>query len=192
MRIHLSLLLGMLLGSSVPAAAQIPSVQGVQTVSMRESFAPVVSTAQIEPALSLPRAPLANTDPTLGPDHFTGAFGGTYKSGLGLDGLETLSQMREIKTLFVTRSSIPLLNLWSGRLRFDGFSSTSNTQNVQLGPSAAGGLEDFRPPRQTSSSQSRSIDRYGVSLSFHFGRGAQIGRPAQAWHSFARIIHAAR
>jgi hypothetical protein len=191
MRIHLSLLLGILLGSSVPTAAQIPSVENV---SMRDLLAPVVNTAQVAPAPSLPRAPLVSAKPTIGPDHFPfpGAFAGVYGRGDGLDGLETLSQMRKVKTLFVTRSSLPLLNLWNGRLRFDGFSSTSNTQNVQLGPSAAGGLEDLRPRRQTSSIESRSIDRYGVSLSFHFGRGAQIGRPAQAWHSFARIIHAAR
>jgi hypothetical protein len=189
MRVHLNLLLGMLLGSSVPSAAQIPSVQ---TVSMRDSLAPVVSTAQVAPAPSLPRAPFVIAKLRIGPDHFPATFAGVYGRGDGLDGLETLSQMRKVKTLFVTRSSLPLLNLWSGRLRFDGFSSTSNTQNVQLGPSAAGGLEDFRPRPQTWSIESRSIDRYGVSLSFHFGRGAQIGRPAQAWHSLARIIHAAR
>jgi len=189
MRIYLSLLLGMLLGSSVSAVAQIPRVQ---IVSMRGSLAPIVTTARITPTPSMPRPPLGIAKPTIEPDHFTGAFAGAYERGQGLDGLESLSQMRKVKTLFVTRSSLPLLYLWGGRLRFDGFSSTSNTQNLQLGPSAAGGLEDFRPLRQTSSIESRSIDRYGLSLSFHFGRGAQIGRPAQVWHSLARVFDAVR
>jgi hypothetical protein len=54
-------------------------------------------------------------------------------------------------------------------------------QNVELGPSAAGGLQDFRLLRQGYPRGSRSVDLYGVSLSFHFGRDAQIGRPAQIW-----------
>lgn len=189
MRIHLSLLLGVLLGSCVPAMAQSPAVQ---LASMQEPLAPTAAMAQMAPAPLLPRAPLPPEKPGKYTGHFSYTLTRTHESQLTLEDLETLSQMREVKTLFITKSSLPLLNLWGGRLRFDGFASTINTQNVQLGPSAAGGLEDFRPPRQASSIESRSSDRYGFSLSFHLGRGAQIGRPEQVWQSLARVFDAAR
>ena len=124
--------------------------------------------------------------------HFSYLFAGAYERDQGLEGLESLSPMREVKTLFLTQSSLPLVQLWGGRLRLDGFTSTLHMQNVQLGPSAGGGLLDFRPPRQSYPGGPRSIDLYGVSLSFHFGRDAQIGRPTQIWRCLARIVGAAR
>jgi len=192
MYIHLTLLLGVLLSSCVSAVAQVPAVQ---IGSTREPLAPLTTTAQIVSSPSIARTPLLPDKPENYAGHFSYTLARSHESrqGLqGLDELETLSQMREVKTLFITKSSLPLLNLWGGRLRFDGFTSTIDTQNVQLGPSAAGGLEDFRPPRQTSSVESRSNDRYGFSLSFHLGRRAQIGRPEQVWRSLARVFDAAR
>ena len=63
-------------------------------------------------------------------DHFSYAFAGSYETDRGLTGLENLSQKRKVKTLFVTRSSLPLVNLWGGRLGLEGFTSTLNMQNV--------------------------------------------------------------
>ena len=117
-------------------------------------------------------------------------FARAYERDQGLEGLKSLSPIRQVKTLFLTQSMLPLLQLWGGRLRLDGFCSTFHMQNVQLGPSAAGGLLDFRPQLQRYQGGPHSIGFYGVSLSFHFGRDAQIGRPAQIWQSIARI-HAA-
>ena len=102
-----------------------------------------------------------------------------YERDQGLEGLKSLSPMREVKTLFLTQSMLPLLQLWGGRLRLDGFTSR---QNVQLGPSEL----------QGHPGGPRSIGFRGVSLSFHFGRDAQIGRPAQIWQSLARIHAAVR
>ena len=65
-------------------------------------------------------------------------------------------------------------------------------QNVQLGPSAGGGLLDFRPPRQGYPGGPRSVGLYGANLSFHFGRDAQIGHPSQIWRCPAGIAGAAR
>ena len=110
----------------------------------------------------------------------------------GLEGFKSLWQMREVKTLFLTRSTLPLVQLWGGRLRLDGFRSRVHMQNVQLGPSGGGGLLDFRPPRQWYPGGPRSIGLYGVSLSFHFGRDAQIGRPTQIWQRLARTHAAVR
>jgi hypothetical protein len=99
--------------------------------------------------------------------------------------------MREVKTLFLTQSLLPLLDIWGGRLRLDGFTSSLNMQNVQLGPSAAGGLLDFRPPRQTYRSGPHSIGLNGVNLSFHFGRDAHLGRSFQIWQCPTRIFRGA-
>jgi len=106
--------------------------------------------------------------------------------------LENLSMIRQVKTPFLTESSLPLIRLWGGRLRLNGFTSTLHMQNVQLGPSASEGSRDFRPARQSYPGGPRSVDLYGLSLTFHFGRDAQIGRPTQIWRRLARIASAIR
>ncbi len=105
---------------------------------------------------------------------------------------ESLPLMREVKTLFLTESSLQLVQFWSGHLQFNGFTSTLHMQNVQFGPSAAGGLQDFRPPRQNYPGGPRSVDLYGVSLSLYFGQDAHIGRPTQIWRRLAQIVSAVR
>jgi hypothetical protein len=126
------------------------------------------------------------------PAHFGYLFAGAYERDQSLEGLKSLSPMYEVKTLFLTQSTLPLVQFWGGRLRLSGFTSRLQMQNVQLGPSAAGGLLDFRPPRQGYPGGPRSFGFYGVSLSFHFGQDAQIGRPAQIWQRLARIHAAVR
>jgi hypothetical protein len=175
------LVLGMLLGSHLPTAAQTPSPKIVQ---VQEWVAPIVTMVRTVPAAFLfPSFPLSES-PEKSAAHFSYLFVGAY----GRDqSLESLSQMREAKTLFLTQSSLPLVQLWSGRLRLDGFKSDLNMQNMQLGPSGAGGLLDYRPPRLGYPGGPRSVGLYGVNLSFHFGRDAQIGRPAQIWRCLAGI-----
>jgi hypothetical protein len=102
--------------------------------------------------------------------------------------VERLPPREEVDTLFFTRSNLPLIRLWSGRLRLDGFTGTLHMQNVQLGPSASGGLQDFLPPRQSYPGGPRSIDLYGVGMSFHFGRDAPTGRPPEVWRCLSRIV----
>src|SRR6202030_964465 len=120
--------------------------------------------------------------------HFSYLFAGAYERDQGLESLASLSPMREVKTLFLTQSLLPLVQLWGGRLRLDGFTSTLHMQNMQLGPSAGGGMQDFRSPRQNYPGGPRSVDLYGFSLSFHFGRDAQVGHPTQAWRCLSRIV----
>ena len=57
--------------------------------------------------------------------------------------------MDEVKTLTLTQSSLPLFQLWGERLQLDAFQSTLHSHNVQLGPSGYGGIEGFRPTRQS-------------------------------------------
>jgi hypothetical protein len=85
--------------------------------------------------------------------------------------------MEEVKTLTLTQSSLPLVQLWGGRLQLDAFQSTLHKQIVQLGP--LGGMESFRPPRQSYPGGPLSIHLSGLSLSFHFVRDSRTRRPTQ-------------
>jgi hypothetical protein len=186
------LLVGMFLGSHVPAASQTPAPRIVVAQDRIASNMIMVPTL---PAPLLAASFLLPENPGKSAPHFSYLFAGTYEHDAGpegLEGLRRLSPMQEVKTLFLTQSLLPLVQLWGGRLRFDGFTSRLQMQNVQLGPSAAGGLLDFRPPRQGYPGGLRSVGLYGVNLSFHFGRDAQIGRPTQIWRCLARMVSAAR
>ena len=178
------LLLGVFLGSRVLTAAQtsVPEL-----VPAQELVASIMTGA---PAPLLAVSFLLPDKPGKSNAHFSYLFAGVYEyeRDQSLEGFASLSPMREVKTLFLTQSLLPLVQIWGGRLRLDGFTSTLHMQNVELGPSAAGGLQDSRLLRQGYPGGPRSVDLYGVSLSFHFGRDAQIGRPAQIWRCLARIV----
>ena len=189
MRKRFILLLGVVLGSYVQMSAQTRAPQTIpaqdRTV-MSMTVIPAAPAPLFAPSFLLPENPAKSAAP------FSYVFAWPHERDQGLEGLKSLSQMHKVKTLFLTQSMLPLLQLWGGRLRLDGFTSTLHMQNVQLGPSAGGGLLDFRPRRQGYPGGPRSFGLYGVSLSFHFGRDAQIGRPAQIWQRIARIHAAVR
>ena len=180
------LLLGVFLGSYVPAAAQ---THGPEIVRAQEQVAPSMSMVRTVPAPLLAASSSLSEDPGKSAVHFSYLSAGAYE---GDRSLESLSPMREVKTSFLTQSSLPLVQLWGGRFRFEGFTSTIHTQNVQLGPSASGGLQDFRPRGQDYPGGPRSVGLYGLSLSFHFGRDAQMGRPTQIWRCLAQMVRTAR
>jgi hypothetical protein len=179
-------LLGMFLGSHAPAAAQTAAPQ---MVLAQDRVAPTLKflrrVSATTPATYLPahQEPVKST--ALPSQLVTGAYERDYS-------MESLPQPEEVKTLFFTQSSLQLGQLWSGRLRLDGFVGTLYMQNVQLGPSASGGLQDFRPPRERFRGGPRSVDLYGVSLSFQLGRGARTGAPTQVWRCLSRIIGTVR
>ena len=152
------LLLAVFLSTQVPTAAQ---TRAQQIVPAQERVASIMTTVQTVLAPSLAASFL------LSDAHFSYPFVRAYEPD---QSLRNLSPMHEVKTLFLTQSSLPLMQVWGGRLRLDGFTSTLHMQNVQLGPSAAGRLQDFRPQRQVYTSGLPSIRLYGLSLSFHFGR----------------------
>jgi hypothetical protein len=179
------LLLGAFLISHVPTAAQ---TAGQQIVRAQEQVAATMTMDLVSAPLIALSFPLSmNTEKSAG--SFSYQFVGVYVPD---PSLVSLSPVRQVDTLFLTQLSLPLVQLWAGRLRLEGFTSTINMRNMQLGPSAAAGLQDFRPPRQGYPGGPHSVDLYGLSLSFHFGRDAQIGRPTQIWRSLARIAGGAR
>ena len=177
------LLLGVVLGSYLSMSAQTPAPQTIPTQErtvMSMIVIPMAPAPLFAPSFVLPE----NHGKSAAA--FSYLFAWPYERDQGLEGLKSLSPMREVKTLFLTQSTLPLLQLWGGRLRLDGFTSKLHMRNVQLGPSAAGGLLDFRPQRGYPGGPP-SIGLCGVSLSFHFGRDAQLERPAQIWQRLARI-----
>jgi hypothetical protein len=212
MKRRLTLLLAMFLGSYLSTAAQIPAAR---IVAERDRTAPVMAMVQAEPApLMAESLPLpgnagifetrtlpvavpavsfpAHKNPVNSAVHYSYVLTGPYKIGHGMDSLEKQFQVEKVDTLFLAQSSLPLAQLWGGRVRFEGFASRLNTQNVQLGPSGAGGMQDFRPWRPRELGAPPSVHSYGVSMTFHFGHDAQTGRPAQIWQTVAGIFGGAR
>ena len=180
-------LLGIFLGSHAPAAAQTPAVQtpAVQFVLAYAHVAPAI--AMLRPVSApLPAASFQVYQyPQKSPPYFDHVFAGVYERD---ESMERLPPTEEVKTLFFTRTSLPLVQFWSGRLRLDAVIGTLNMQNVQLGPSASGGLWDFRPPRQSYPGGPRSLDLYGVSVSYYFGRAARTGSPPHLSRSLSRFV----
>ena len=176
------MLLGIFLGSHALAAAQAPAAQIV------------LAHAYVAPAITILRpvsAPLPDAsfqlyqNPQKSPAYFDRVFAGAYER----DGsIERHPPTETVMTLFFTRTSLPLVQFWDGRLRLDGVIGTLNMQNVQLGPSASGGLWDFRPPRQSYPGGPRTLDLYGVSVSYHFGRAARTGSPPHVWRCLSRFV----
>jgi hypothetical protein len=183
------LLFGVILGSHVPAAAQTHAPQIART---QELAAPIVSIVRTVPAPLLAVSLLPSADPGKSAAQFRYLPAGAYERDQSLENLASLSPVSEVRTSFLTESSLPLVQLWDGRLRLAGFTSSIRMQNVQLGPSTASGLQDLRPLRQIDPGGPRSFGIYGLSVSLHFGRDAQIGRPTQIWRCLAKIVRAAR
>ncbi len=179
---RLILLLGMFLGSRVPAAAQ---TSAPQFVAAQEHVAPVMTMLRTVSA-PLPTASFRRSqDPGKSPAHFSIPLAGAYERDRSL---ERLLPVEEVKTLFLTQSSLPLVQLWGGRLQLEAFQSTLQMQKVQFGPLDYGSMQGFRPLRQSDPGGPRSIHLSGLSLSFHFGRDSRTGRPTELWRCLARIV----
>jgi hypothetical protein len=178
------LLLGMFLGSHVPVAGQTPVPQ---IVLAQEHGAQIMTIPRTVSILLLTPSFLLSQDPGKFPAHSSLLFAGAYERD---HSLQHLSPMDEVKTLTLTQSSLPLAQLWGGRLQLDAFQSTLHMQNVQLGPLGYGGMEGFRPPRQTYPGGPLSVHFSGLSLSFHFGRDSRARRPTQVWRRMTRFVGA--
>jgi hypothetical protein len=175
-------LLGIFLGSQMPAAAQ---TSAPQLVLAQSQVAPIITVLRTVSAPLPAASSLLHQSSGRPLVHFNHLFAGDYESDNRMEGLPPTE---EVKTLFFTRWTLQLVQLWGGHLRLDGFTGTLNMQNVQLGPSASGGLQDFRPPRESYPGGPRSVDLYGVSLTFHLGRNARTDHPTQVWRCVSRMV----
>jgi len=169
-------LLGMILGSHALGVAQTPLAP---IVAAQELVAPTRKVLRTASGPLPSASPVLNLDPGISPARFSLLFAGGYEGGHSLEGFP---QPEEIKTLQFTRTSVPLIQLWGGRLQLDAFQSTFHIQNMQPG---AVGL--VRSPGQNYPGGPRSSQLSGVSLSFQFGRGARGGRPSELWRQLTRI-----
>lgn len=178
------LLLGMLLGSLGPVAAQTPTPR---IVLAQERVAPIIA---MLPAGSTPLPAVSLLLPRVSGKsnaHFSFSFARVYERDYSL---EHLSQMDGVKTLTLTQSSMPLVKLWGGRFQLNAFQSTLHLQNVQLGPFGNGGMRSSNLPRQNYPGGPGSIHLVGLSLSFQFGRDALTGHPVRLWQRLTGIVGA--
>ena len=175
-------LLGMFLGSQVPVAGQTPVPQivlaeehGAQIMTMHRTVSIPLMTSSF----------LLSQDSGKSPAHFSLQFAGAYQRDPSLD---HFSPIDEVKTLTLMQSSMPLCQLWGGRLQLGAFQSTLHSQNEQLGPLSYGGLEGFRPRRQSYPGSPLSVHFSGFSLSFYFGRDSRTKHPTQVWRRLTRFV----
>jgi hypothetical protein len=178
---RLIVLLGVLLGSHVAVVAQTPASQIV------------LSQARIAPSMTMLRTVstpfpaasfLLSQDPGRSPAQFSYQFTGAYQPDRSL---QLLPPTDEVRTMFFTQSSLPLLQLWRGRLHLDAFQSTLHMQNAQFGPLGYRGTQGFLSARQSYPADPSSA---GLSLSFRFRRDARTEQPSQAWRRITRFVGA--
>ena len=176
-------LLGIFLGSHVPAVAQTAAPQ---LVPAQERVAPTATMLRTVWAASPGTFYAQSQDPGKSPAHFSRVMmAGAYESD---PSLERLSPMEKVKTVYFTQASLPLMQFWGGRLQLGAFQTTFHIQNVQLGPLCYRGRQDFRRPLQGFQGGPGSIQVFGLSMSFHFGGDARVGRPTLAWQRLSRIV----
>jgi hypothetical protein len=174
-----TVLLGIFLGSHAPTAGQTPAPH---LVLSQEHGPPIITMLRTESTPFLTASFVLNQDPGKSPAHFNPLFAIANERD---HSVELFPPMEQVKTLFFTHLSVPVVQLWGGRLQLDAFQNTLHIQNVRLGPL---GMLDFRRPRQSYPGGPLSVHLSGFSLSFHFGRGSRTGRPAQVWRSLSRIV----
>jgi len=168
-------LLGMLLSSSAPVAAQTPAAP---IVPAEERVAPIITMLRTVPTPSSPPSFRLSQDHGQSPARSSLLFAGAFERA---HSLELFPPGEEVKNLVHTLSSLPLVQLWGGSLQLDALQSTLHSQDLQLGPLGYGGMQGFHGypggPRTAR-----------IGLSFHFGRDGGTERPTQALRSLSRIV----
>jgi hypothetical protein len=161
---HFIVLLGIFLSSLAPAAAQAPIPR---IVLAQEGIAPTMTMLRTKttPLLS---ASFLYQKPGNALVHFDHLYTPAHERQ---ESLGDIPRIVEVKTLFFTQSSLPLVQLWSGRLELDAFQNTLHIQNLQLyleGP--------------------RLVRLSGLSLSFHLGQDARTEGPTEVRRCLSRIV----
>ncbi len=98
--------------------------------------------------------------------------------------------MIKVKTLILTQVSLPLVQLWDGKLELDAFQSTLRNGNMQFGALGFSAMPDSGLSQQSFSGGSRSVHFSSLSLNFRFGRVDRTRRPTQGWRRVPRIVAA--
>ena len=174
---------GIFMGSQA-AAGQIPAPR---ILPGQKPVAPVITVFRAESKTLLPPSFLLSQDRENTFAHASLRYAETYERD---DMLERLSPVIKVKTLILTQVSLPLVQLWDGKLELEAFQSTLHIQNVQFGALGNGAMPDSRLPQQNFPGGSRSVHLSGVSLQFHFGQAQRTRRPTQGWRCVPRMVAA--
>jgi hypothetical protein len=176
------MLLGMLMGSQA-AAGQLSAPR---IVPAQKPVAPVITVFRAESKTLLPPSFLLSQDRDNTFAHTSLRYPEIYERD---DLLARLSPVIKLKTLILTQVSLPLVQLWDGKLELEAFQSTLRIQNVQFAGLGNGAM-DSRLPQPNFPGGSRSVHLSGVSLKFHFGQVGRTQRPTQAWRCVPRMVAA--
>ena len=170
MQHQLILVVGMLLSSCLLAEAQTPFTTQVFLPPARPE--PTVAVLPAPPTHPLPSVFQSVQLSTIPVTHLSDFLNAAHNSGRS----NRLSPVESNKTMFVSQSLLPLVQFWSGRVQLGASISTLHMENfiVSLGHLGS----------------SRSVDHYGVSLTFQFGRGARTGGPTEVWRRMTQLVGA--
>jgi hypothetical protein len=177
------LMLGMFMGSQA-AAAQISAPR---IASAQKPIAPIITVFRAKSKTLLAPSFLLsqNRENTLA--RISLRFSGLDERD---QVLERFSPVIKVKTLILTQLSLPLIQLWDGKLELGAFQSTLRIQNVQFGALGYAAMPDFPLPQQNFPGGPRSVHLSGLSVNFHFGRVERTRRPTPAWRCVPPIVAA--
>jgi hypothetical protein len=181
---HLILFVYMLLGSQILQAAQIAASP---IVEVAENVGPILTIPRSVSAAAPVKFILRYRDSGKSPRRFSYLFAGAYKPD---PSIESMLPIATVKSLIFASSSLPLVQLFGGKVELDAFQSTSRIPYAQLGPVGNAGARDFHLPQQGYPGESRSLHLSGISLNFRFGGNWRSGSPLQTWRYLPRILSA--
>ena len=167
--------------------AEAGQISALRIAPAQKPVAPVVTVFRAESKTLLAPSFLLSHDRGNTLAHVSLRFSGLDERG---QVLERLSPVIKVKTLILTQLSLPLVQLWDGKLELGAFQSTLRIQNVQFGALGYAAMPDFPLSQQNFPAGPRSVHLSGLSLNFHFGRVEGTRRPTQAWRCVPRIVAA--
>ena len=134
------MLLGIFLGTHALAAAQTPA----PPIDLaQQHVAPIIAMLRTVSTplsgLSFPSARDYGRTSARSSLRFAEAFERDHRQ-------EPLPPMEEVKNLILKMSSLPIVQLWGGRIQLYAFQSTLQSQSLQLGLLGYGGMKGFLPP----------------------------------------------
>jgi hypothetical protein len=179
MRNQLILVIGLTVCGCLPAEAQ--TIAKVIFLAQPRS-GPMMLLSKPPP----PKSPPRKVFPAINPPpksllRFTRISTATYDPERNLEDRLAITLDR---TPFVTESTIPVAELWGGRLQLEGF-DTTRTRDPQFAPLGVGQVTP--PASRDLASVNRSVDYDGLSIRFEFGN-SPTRRPAKIWHYLRWVV----
>lgn len=170
MRYQLILVAGVFLSSCLSGEAQTLATQVFPPQARPEPTMAIFRAPPTHPLPTVFRSVQLSTKPVA---HFSVLLITAHSPDHSLD---SLSPVVSNETLFGSQALLPVVQFWRGRLQLGASETTFHMGNVIM--------------RQAHLGSSSSVELYGVSLAFHFGRGAQTGGPTQVWRRMTRFVGA--